>query len=126
MRPQAVVGGVEVGPLVPQASGPPCDCAAGQCRFRPRVVYVYLLAAVEARRAGEPLALVIRAELRNAREIDPWSRGGRADPDASLDIALSLERARDVGGIGLVPANADRVSRFLCPFRHDERANGSR
>ncbi len=98
-----------------------CDCSPSQCRFRVRLVQVYLFAARQAVIYGEPLADVIRSELRNSRPIDPWLRGGKVDPDAARDIALSLQRARDEGKIDITrPWNAEAVARFCCPDRCGE------
>lgn len=106
----------------PQARATVCECPQARCRFSVRLVKLYLFAARQARILREPLADVLRSEIRNSRPVDPWLRGGRnTDPEIFRDIALSVERARDEGGIDITnPWNAERVAAFCCPLRYDE------
>lgn len=98
-----------------------CECAPGRCRYRPALVRVYLIAYREAVKCGDDPAEYIRDHVRNSREVDPWTRGGRLiDPQASTDIKLSLELVRARSGIELNLWNADRLSKALCPERWDE------
>jgi hypothetical protein len=99
---------------------PTCDCPPGRCRFRVPLTRAYLHAAQDARRYREPLADVLQDNLKASRDADPFIQRGRIEQGAARDIALSLERARDEGGIALVPQNAERVAAFCCPRRFDE------
>lgn len=91
------------------------------CAFTPSRVRWYLICWRLAQVVKEPFAVVLAAESRNSRDIDPWIRGGRVDPEKGRLIGLSLEHARDDGGMALTPHNADRISAFLCEGPHLER-----
>jgi hypothetical protein len=102
------------------------ECRYGECRFRVPKVRAYVIAYREAVKCGDDPADYIRDCVRSSRPgpdpIDPRLRGGKGgDPMASLDIKISLERARDVGGIALNAWNADRIAAFLCDRSGEER-----
>jgi hypothetical protein len=101
---------------------PTGDCEGAACAFTPGRVRWYLICWRLAEIVHEPFANVLNSESRNSRDIDPWVRGGRVDPDKARDIGLSLQIARDRGGIALVTHNADRISVFLCGGSHLESA----
>ena len=102
----------------PQTS---CDCPFSECTFSVPRVRWYLTVWVESRKYREPFADVLRSESRNSRDIDPWIRGGRVDPDRGRMIGLSLERAATDGGLALQPWNAEKVARFLCARSLEDR-----
>ena len=98
-----------------------CECAAGRCRYRVGLVRLYVIAYREAVKQHDDPADYISDHVRNSREIDPWTRGGRTiDPNASRDIKLSLEIARERHGIELNAWNAERLAQVLCPARWNE------
>lgn len=102
-----------------QAAAPTAvECDGPSCTYTPSRVRWYLICWRLAEIVREPFANVLNAESRNSRDIDPWIRGGRVDPDKARDIGLSLQLARDRYGIALVPHNAERLSRVLCGGRH--------
>lgn len=110
---------VVVEPIPPPCAR--CECPPTRCRFRSSLVKLYVIAYREAVKAHEDPADYIRDHVRNSREVDPWTRGGRLiDPQSSIDIKLSLEIARDRHGIELNAWNADRLAEVLCPERWQE------
>lgn len=95
------------------------DCPGSErCEWTPARVRWYLICWQLALRVHEPFANVLGSESRNSRDIDPWIRGGRVDPERGRSIGLSLEHARDDGGLDLRTYNADRISSYLCPNDH--------
>ena len=98
----------------------PCrDCPQSRCEFKPSRVRSWIFAYREAIKHGDDPAEYIRDSIRPSRDepevIDPAIRGtSRTNPWWHVEAKLSLERARDVGGIALQHWNADRVSAFLC------------
>lgn len=98
-----------------------CECPPMRCRYRAVLVKLYVIAYREALKAGDDPAEYIRDFVRNSHEVDPWTRGGRLiDPQASIDIKLSLEIVRSRHGIELNAWNADRLAAVLCPGRWNE------
>ena len=89
------------------------ECRWSECRFRTPKVRAYLIAYREARKRGDDPADYIRDCVRPSRDhrevIEPWIRGRSGDPQASLDIKLSLELARDQGGLSLDAHNAAAI-----------------
>jgi hypothetical protein len=110
---------------VVQAVPSPClECRFGECRFTTFKVRSYVIAYREAVKCGDDPAEYIKDCVRPSRPgpdpIDPRLRGGApGDPFASRDIKISLEQARDRGGIALNAWNADRIAKYLCD-RADE------
>ena len=101
----------------PSRSRRSCDeCPWSKCRFSVPRVRAYLIAYREAEKHGDDPADYIRDCVRPSRigVIEPLVRGSGSDPHASLDVKLSLELARDQGGIALNAWNAERVAAFLC------------
>jgi hypothetical protein len=88
------------------------------CAFTPGRVHWYMVCWRLAEIIREPFDLVLRSESRNSKDVDPWIRGGKVEPDAGRIIRLSLEHARDHHGIALTTHNAERISRVLCPGPH--------
>ena len=110
--------------LDPRATLGGCDEPPERCTFAPSRVRWYLVVWRLAEIVREPFAEVLRSEARNSRDIDPWIRGGRVDPDTGRLIGSALEDARDRGGIALRAWNAERIAAFLCPHAPPEGASG--
>jgi hypothetical protein len=99
-------------------AAPASDCEGALCTFTPARVRWYLICWRLSEIVREPFTVVLASESRNSRDIDPWIRGGRVDPEKGRLIGLSLELARDRGGIALTPHSADRIASFLCAGPH--------
>ena len=94
------------------------ECPWSKCRFRVLLVRSYIIAYREAQKGGDDPADYIRDSIRPSRSdapIEPLTRGGMPrDPHWHIDVKVSLEQARDVGGIALNAWNAERVAAWLC------------
>jgi hypothetical protein len=104
--------------MVAERQAPSPDCPGESCKWTVSRVRWYLICWRLSEIAREPFPNILRSESRNSRDIDPWVRGGKVDPDDARDIGLSLVIARDHHGIALVPHNAERLSQVLCLGGH--------
>jgi hypothetical protein len=115
---------IEPSPLLPVVRAS-ADCPGpASCEFTVARVRWYLWCWNLAVRYREPFSNVLRSESRNSRDIDPWIRGGRVDPDRGRAIGLSLELARKDGGLTLATWNAEKISHYLCRAAHTREGTG--
>jgi hypothetical protein len=109
----------------PQSLHPCRDCQWAECKFRVSRIKSYLIAYREASKCGDDPAEYIRDSIKPSRRVgeeenvsdvtDALIRGTKPrDHFWHIDVKVSLEQARDVGGLSLDSWNADAVARWLC------------
>jgi hypothetical protein len=100
------------------------DCRYGECRYRTMRVRSYIIAYREALKAGDDPAEYIRDRIKPSRRVgedehrtptEALIRGTKpVDRHWHIDIKVSLEQARDVGGLQLEAWNAPAVAAWFC------------
>ncbi len=100
------------------------ECRWSECRFKVTRVRSFIIAYREARKWGDDPGEYIRDSIKPSRRVgedesrettDALIRGTKpTDRLWHIDVKVSLEQARDVGGLALESWNADRVAEWLC------------